>query len=44
MEEMIAEMLEGGIVKHIRNPWASPVVLIAKKDGTMRFCMDYCRL
>lgn len=44
MEEMIAEMLERGVVKHSYSSWASPVVLVAKKDGTMRFCVHYFRL
>jgi len=36
---MIQQMME-----QANSPWASPVVLVAKKDGTKRFCVDYRHL
>ena len=38
---LIGEMLESGVVERSTSPWASPIVLVKKKDGTVRFCVDY---
>ena len=39
--EMVTEMQERGIVQPSASPWASPVVLVPKKDGSLRFCVDF---
>jgi hypothetical protein len=38
--EQINKMLKNGIIERSDSPWASPVVLVKKKDDTVRFSID----
>ena len=35
------EMIRRGVVEPSSSPWMSPVVLVTKKDGKVRFCIDF---
>jgi hypothetical protein len=44
MDKEIQRMLNTGVIKPGYSPWSSPVVLVRKKNGKIRFCVDYRRL
>ena len=44
VQELLTGMLKQNVIKPSDSPWASPVVLVKKKDGSLRFCVDYRKL
>jgi hypothetical protein len=44
VNDMLEGMKEKGMIKESEVPWSSPVVLIRKKNGDLRFSVDYRKL
>ena len=41
VDQAIDEMLEAGIIEKLRSPWDFAIVLVEKKEGSKRFCVDF---
>ena len=44
VDDLVQEMLNQGVIQPSQSPWASPIVLVKKRDGDTRFCVDYRKL
>ena len=44
MRDQLDKMRENGVIEESVCPWGATVVLVKKKDGSIRFCIDYRRL
>ena len=44
IDNAVDEMLEAEIIQRSRSPWSFPVVVVDKKDGSKRFCVDFRQL
>lgn len=39
--EEVRKMIEAGVIEPSSSPFCSPIVIVKKKDGTIRFCIDF---
>lgn len=44
VRRLLIEMETAGVVRPSKSPYASPVVVVTKKDGSLRLCIDYRKL
>ena len=40
----VQQMPSSNVIRPSNSPWASPVVMVWKKDGSLRFCVDFRQL
>jgi len=41
IEQTMREMLQAGVIRPSQSPYSSAIVLVKKKDGLWRLCVDY---
>ena len=44
IDETVEKLLKSGIIEPSNSEWSSPVILVKKKDGGHRMCVDYRKL
>ena len=44
LKKLVEELEQAGLIRPSTSPWISPVVLVKKKDGGLRMCIDFRRL
>lgn len=44
VRKLLIEMEATGVIRPSKSPYASPVVVVTKKDGSLRLCIDYRKL
>lgn len=41
VDKAIDELMEAKIIERSRSPWSFPIVVVGKRDGTTRMCVDF---
>ena len=41
IDSAVDEMMQAGVIERFSSPWGFPIVLVKKKDGSKRFCVDF---
>ena len=44
LNQEIQDMEDKGVIRPSESPWSAPIVMVKKKDGGMRLCIDYRKL
>ncbi|XP_069802715.1 uncharacterized protein [Dendropsophus ebraccatus] len=44
VKKLLKEMKDSNVIQESQSPWAAPIVLVKKKDGNIRFCVDYRKI
>ena len=44
VKEQLQQLVDGGIIQKSESPWASNMVLVRKKDNSLRICVDFRQL
>ena len=44
VQKEVQKMLQDGVIRPSTSPWSSPIVMVRKKDGAWRFCIDFRKL
>ena len=44
LQQHLKQMLDSNVIRKSHSPWASNIVPVRKKDGKLRFCVDYRQL